>query len=285
MGFKFHKMDDILFFHERRDIIQQCHKYLREIRKYRKEVRPIVYLDETWANSSIAPERLWLDEEGKGGWKRPSGKGRRLIILHAGSKNGWTPNCALVFRGDYHDEINGEHFLNWFEKKLLQNVPERSVVVLDNAPYHNAALDKLPTKSSTKTVMKEWLTSKIIAFEDTNPKADLFARIRDAAPNRKLFQTNDLARRLGHVGLRSPVAHCELNPIELAWSKVKRYLKEHNQTFKLADLEELVSAAFQSVTPEMWRSYCKHVEKKKKISGKKTGCRKTSWRDSSSQMR
>ena len=128
-------MDDKVFFYERRDIIQQRHKYLREIRKYRKEGRPIVYLDKTWANSSIAPERLWLNEEGKGGWKRPSGKGRRLIILHAGSKNGWTPNCARVFRskkhtGDYNDGMNGEHFLDWFENKVLQNVPERSVTTL-----------------------------------------------------------------------------------------------------------------------------------------------------------
>ena len=122
-------------------------------------------------------------------------------------------------------------------------------------------LEKVPTKSITKTVMKEWLTNKHIAFEDTDLKADLFAKIRDAAPNRKLFQTNDLAQRLGHTVLPSPVAHCELNPIELAWSKVKRYLKEHNQSFKLADLEKLVPAAFQSVTPEMWKSYCKHVEK------------------------
>ena len=165
-----------------------------------------MYLDETWANSSIAPERLWLDEEGKGGWKRPSGKGRRLIILHAGSKNGWTPNCTLVFRfekhtGDYHDEMNGEHFLDWFESKLLQNVPERSVIVLDNASYHNVVLEKVPTKSSIKAVMKEWLTSKNIAFEDTDLKADLFAKIRAAALNRKLFQTNDLAQRLGHIVL------------------------------------------------------------------------------------
>ena len=36
MGFKYHKMDDKVFFYERRDIIQQRHKYLREIRKYRK---------------------------------------------------------------------------------------------------------------------------------------------------------------------------------------------------------------------------------------------------------
>ncbi|XP_062518317.1 uncharacterized protein LOC134193506 [Corticium candelabrum] len=142
--------------------------------------------------------------------------------------------------GDYHDEMNGEHFLDWFENRLMHNVPERSVIVLDNAPYHNVVLEKTQISSL---------------------KANLFAKIRDAAPKRKLFHTNALAQRLGHIFLQSPVAHCELKPIELAWSKVKRYLKEQNQTFKLADLEELVPAAFQSVTPEMWKSHCKHVEK------------------------
>ena len=54
----------------------------------------------------------------------------------------------------------------------MQNVPERSVIVLDNAPYHNVVLEKVPTKSSTKTMMKEWLTSKNIAFEDTDLKSE-----------------------------------------------------------------------------------------------------------------
>ena len=74
--------------------------------------------------------------------------------------------------GDYHDEMNGEHFLDWFENRLMHNVPERSVIVLDNAPYHNVVLEKVPTKSSTKTMMKEWLTSKNIAFEDTDLKSE-----------------------------------------------------------------------------------------------------------------
>lgn len=88
MGFKYHKRDDKLFFYERRDIIEQRHSYLRKIREYRKEERPIVYLDETWANSNTAPERLWVDEQGRGGWKKPSGKGKRLSILHAGWEQG-----------------------------------------------------------------------------------------------------------------------------------------------------------------------------------------------------
>ena len=85
LKFRYAKRDDKVFFYERQDIIESRHKYLREIRKYRKEGRPIVFLDETWANAHMAPERVWLDSEGKGGWKRPSGKGQRLIILHAGN--------------------------------------------------------------------------------------------------------------------------------------------------------------------------------------------------------
>ena len=76
-----------------------------------------------------------------------------------------TTLCAVVFRSkhhnrDSHDEINGEHFLDSFEVKILENVSERSFIVLDNASYHNVVLEKVPTKSSTKTVMQEWLTSK-----------------------------------------------------------------------------------------------------------------------------
>ena len=76
MGFRHTLRDDKLYFYERRDIMEQRHNYLKNIMQYRREDRPIVYLDETWANSHMAPERLWLDEQGRGGWKRPSGKGQ-----------------------------------------------------------------------------------------------------------------------------------------------------------------------------------------------------------------
>ena len=34
----------------------------------------------------------------KGGIRKPSGKGTRLIILHAGSENGWIDGADLFFR-------------------------------------------------------------------------------------------------------------------------------------------------------------------------------------------
>jgi hypothetical protein len=39
--------------------------------------------------------------------------------------------------GDYHQEIKGPTFLNWFENQLMPALKSRSVIVLDNASYHN----------------------------------------------------------------------------------------------------------------------------------------------------
>ena len=33
-----------------------------------------------------------------GGFRKPSGKGSRLIILHVGGENGWINGAALVFQ-------------------------------------------------------------------------------------------------------------------------------------------------------------------------------------------
>ena len=36
---------------------------------------------------------------------------------------------------------------------------------------------------------------------------------------------------VGHEVVRLPVAHCELNPIEMAWSQVKGYVKDNNKKY------------------------------------------------------
>ena len=89
----------------------------------------------------------------------------RFIIVHAGSKDGFVENAALVFKagqctGDYHGQMNKENFIKWLTEKLLPNIQDNSVVVLDNAPYHSSLADKVPTKSSLKKDMVDWLSKK-----------------------------------------------------------------------------------------------------------------------------
>ena len=117
MGFKHKKVNDKRYFNEQARIIVQSHKYLRRlIRRNRREHKPVVYLDEMWANARDGVEKMWVEDDPKavggtkGGIRKPSRKGSRLIILHAGSENGWVSDAALVFQskkatGDYHDEM------------------------------------------------------------------------------------------------------------------------------------------------------------------------------------
>ena len=70
--------------------LEQRHTYLQQIQTLRKEnkYQLKIYTDETWVNAHQNDEYIWVDKDGKGGWKVPSGKGQRLIVLHAGGVNG-----------------------------------------------------------------------------------------------------------------------------------------------------------------------------------------------------
>ncbi|CAG2243107.1 unnamed protein product [Mytilus edulis] len=175
---------------ERQDIVSWRHSYLRKIRKYRQEGRKIVYLDETWLNTNHVVKGDWLDHPStslsafeppcKGcGRVLPSGNGTRLIILDAGSsEQGLIPGCGLIFESktsssDYHDEMNKEHFTEWFKDTLLPKLPPQSVIVMDNAPYYiNLVPDsRVPNTGSRKPDILAWLDRNNIDYPKTANKA------------------------------------------------------------------------------------------------------------------
>ena len=196
MGFRYRKHENRRYIYEQPDIIQQRHAYLRAMKANRESEhpRPTIFLDETWCNSRHSRTHMWVDADGKGGFKHSMGKGPRLIIVHAGGVAGWISKADLVFRakhksGDYHSEMNAEHFLEWFERQLCTHVPMGSLIVMDNASYHNTQIEKIPTKSSRKSEMREWLTNHDISYDDCDLKVDLMKKIKDAKPT-KQFKTD-----------------------------------------------------------------------------------------------
>ena len=226
MGFKHKKVNDKRYIYEQPSIIYQRHAYLRRMRVNRRERRPIVYLDETWANARDGKEKMWVEDDPrvsggtKGGIRKPSGKGSRLIILHAGGESGWVDGAALVFQskkatGDYHDKMTAQHFEEWFHDALMPNIQPNSLIVMDNAPYHSRRLEPVPTMSSRKQVMQDWLTSHRICFPECALKQELYNLIRSSNFKPK-YAVDEMARAAGHEVVRLPPYHCELNPIELA---------------------------------------------------------------------
>ena len=63
--------------------------------------------------------------------------------------------------------MNGSNFFKWVKEKLNPNLPPKSVLVVDNAPYHNLQEDKCPTQASRKAEIQAWMTRHQINFEAT----------------------------------------------------------------------------------------------------------------------
>ena len=83
--------------------------------------------------------------------------------------------------------------------------------------------------SSRKQEMQDWLVARGMEFPEGALKRELFQLIR-ASNAKPKYVIDEMAKAAGHEVVRLPPYHCELNPIELAWSQVKWYIKENIYT-------------------------------------------------------
>lgn len=106
----------------------------------------------------------------------------RSIVVHAGGRQGFIQGADLIFTsktnsGDYHGEMNEANFMKWFEEQLLPSLEEPSLIVMDNASYHSALVEKTPTTSTRKQDMQQWLRDHNIPFDETMVKPQLLGLI------------------------------------------------------------------------------------------------------------
>lgn len=265
MGFRFRKCrNDRCVLIERNDIVAWRARYLRDISKYRREGRHIVYLDETWIHNHYTVQKCWQSEDITGVTSYNSA-GERLIIVHAGSSEGFIEGALLIFKskcktGDYHDEMNSANFNKWLHEKLITNLPDNSVVVMDNARYHTIQENKPPCTGSKKAEIQQWLQEKGIAFLQDMTKAELLEIVRRNKPEPD-YKADRILREHGHTVLRLPPYHCDLNPIEYVWSVVKKRVASKNIRCTLNEIKALTEEAILSITPDLWRKECDHVQK------------------------
>lgn len=260
IGFAYGKNKRRSTLKERDYVISARRKYLREKISNRNDdgtlKRPEVYLDETYLNRNHSNDNTWfLDEDGP--WvNKPSGKGPRLIIVHAITENGWVNGAKLVFQaktstGDYHGQMNYENFSKWFSHQLLPNIPSDSIIIMDNAKYHNIlADDTFPTPRSSKCELRSWLEenhSNLKLHDDPSMlKAELYEICKKIAPPPE-FKLDRMAEKHGHRILRTPQYHCELQPIEPCWGIVKNYCRNHCD-FTMKGLNKQVHYGFAKVS-------------------------------------
>lgn len=250
---------------EKHDIRLLRINFLQKINFYREQNRPIIYIDETYLHGGHTQSKSWSDNSSEGLFSNIS-KGQRLIMLHAGGEMGFLPNTLVIFKsgtksGDYHDEMNSQNYETWLKDKLMPNLPQNSVIVIDNAPYHNVQENRAPTSNSKKCEMVTWLSDRNIPFSTAMLKPQLYDIVKGCKKRYVTYKFDSLLSSQGHTVLRLPPYHPDLNPIELIWAQVKNNVAKRNTTFKLAEVQKLAEEEFAAVTQEDWQKCCSHAQK------------------------
>jgi transposase len=267
-GFEFGKGVRTQHLKEKDYIIVARQRYLRKMRHNRssssgKLIRPEVYVDESYINKNHSNDLVWYSSE-DGRWiQKPTGKGERLIIMNAITQEGWVPEAKVVFKssrktGDYHGQMNGDLFQKWFVEKLLPNIPNKSLMVLDNAPYHNILADySAPTPTCSKAKIRTWLEANKIPCKDDCLKVELVDILRKIAPE-PTYAIDVIAGQHGHEVIRTPPYHPELQPIETCWGILKNEVARHCD-FTLDNLKRQLEHAFEKITSETCQRIIKKV--------------------------
>lgn len=253
-GFTFGKGIRTQRFKEKDHVVVARQRYLRRKRANRKgkgTIRPEVYLDESYVNKNHSTDFVWYYDD-DGPWiQKPTGKGERLIIMNAITKDGWVPDAKVTFKstrktGDYHGQMNQTMFTKWFEEKLLPNIPARSLIIMDNAAYHNVLSPvSAPTPSCKKEKIRSWLDKNNFPVKEDCLKAELVDILTRVGPQ-PTYVLDEIANKQGHEVLRTPPYHPELQPIETCWGIVKNEIGR-NCDFTMNNLIQQIESAFGKV--------------------------------------
>ena len=175
-----------------RDYLIQLDGLVRSIDSGNKEDIVLVFTDESYVNQNHQAQFTYLSkEERTSGVDKNTGKGKRLIILHAitvdqplceRDENGYpvsdllwkgdTPHpqkqlekltCETLWlansnAGDYHNNMNSDMFFQWVKGRLCPTFEKlypgkKMVLICDNAPYHHKReIGSLGTKTKAEIV-------------------------------------------------------------------------------------------------------------------------------------
>ena len=269
MGFRYKTAQRKMYVRkESVDIVCRRISALRALQRHREDGRQVIYLDETWFTTRMHHSREWVDTTQAGSsstYSRqvPPGEGERFVVVAAGTVNGFVEGSFLCYTakntsGDYHGEMNGELFLRWLTTQLLPSLPEPSVLVLDNAPYHSQLTDesRCPTTSTKKADLITWLEHRRLPIPPAATRPDLLLLCQQNRPKPQYIVDNTI-RQWGHEVVRLPPAHPELNAIEQVWGHMKHQVRSSLHRFTRADLEARLEEARISVTEEVWSAAIK----------------------------
>lgn len=245
-----------------------------------------VYIDESFVNRNHSLTKGWyIKTEGKEIFK-PTGLGARVAMIAAITETQWlgtrTQNikqCLSIERFDSTHEyraikywkvdndieglgnMNYKLFKIYFQNCVLPNLPPNSIVIIDNAKYHRCypAGTLIPTSACNKSQLIEFLKSR-------NQEASMDEKKKKLLKRAKVFKDDIkteiqmITEAAGHQLLYLPPYHPEVNPIELAWSYVKRNVAEAASYNIDTICNDILPTAFSTLNTNTIQKFFSHVK-------------------------
>jgi len=191
---------------------------------------------------------------------------------------------------DYHNTMTGAKFVAWLRNRLLPTFAalypgKRMVLVLDNASYHkprdeswisaarsqnkhelahqlmDLGVEQLTTVGASPRVVPTHRFEAAVGAGGPT-KEDLLAAVKkwlDEHPDHNRTVVEQLMDDAGHSLIYTPPFCPEVQPIELLWARVKRYVaarSTHNRS--ITEAREQTEAGFEEVTKLFCNSVVKH---------------------------
>jgi len=190
---------------------------------------------------------------------------------------------------DYHNTMTGLKFVAWLRNRLLPTFAamytgKKMFLVLDNASYHrprdeswisaskakskhdlahlliDLGVSQLTTAKDQRIITAERFATKV---SDGGPsKEDLLGAVEkwlEEHPGHNRTVVEQLMRDANHSLIYTPPFCPEVQPIELLWAKVKRYVaarSTHNRS--LTEAREQTEQGFEQITKMFCNSIVKH---------------------------
>lgn len=101
---------------------------------------------------------------------------------------------------------------------------------------------------------------KYLKSKSTGNRPEVWKRVMEVR-GKKGFMYDEFMRLYGHVPLRTPPYHPELQPIELVWKQLKDFIRANRVEYTMEELHRLLDEAIASITTEMWRKCIAHARK------------------------
>ena len=112
--------------------------------------------------------------------------------------------------------------VRWLEDKLIPNMPPKCILLVDDVAYHNVQVDRRPVRTTKKHMIQEWLTRHGIQWSADMLKDELILlELCKTHTQGSVYVLDQMLSQHGHLALRLPPYHADLNPIELIWANLK----------------------------------------------------------------